>query len=727
MTPELSSNPRLDAALEYAQRYFLAVFPCFEITNGDCACPPTHSSRGRDGYCKSPGKHPRTSKGFLDATRDPVVIKRWFMRWPQANIGIATGVPSGIVVIDVDPRNGGEESFLELEQQYEELPDTPRQLTGGGGFHLVFLRPHVEYIAGKPLALGVDVKADGGYIIAAPSDHLSGRAYAWELTAGLELPLAPLPPWIAEKLARTRGVWEPSPCLVTDGYMGAAFEAAGWSLRPLGPTTWAVKCPWEEHHTSGVAGDSSTVVFAPPLGSRRGWFHCSHEHCRQRSQGEVVAIIPREADFVARKRLRLAKEFDVTKETGPPTMVGARQLEGDDWKSSIQCFGNGRISRTAGNATLFLMHLEPWQGTLEYDAFTDEVRWAKDAPRLPGFPGPRGGERLQDRHVLYVQQWFSRCKEVDFSKDIMFDAIDAAARLHTVHPVLRYLDGLVWDGVGRLGTWLSRYLGAPDHDLVHRIGVRWLVSAVARVKQPGCQADHLLILEGPQGVGKTEAIRTLGGEWYLGALPDLHSKDASQVLAGHWIVEVPELSALKGATLTRVKEWTTLRVDAFRPSYGRRVVHRPRQVVFIGTTNDAKYLTDVTGNRRFWPVRTSVIEREALRHDCDQLWAEAAVAYAAGVQWWPSAEEADEFALLQESRFREDIWETLVLRYLDGRPTVTTAEVLDMIGIPLERATRAHQMRVADILRRNGWSQRGRDEDHARRWQRGPVQEGLFS
>src|SRR4029077_15511955 len=261
LTPEPSGNPRLDAALSYAQTSFLAVFPRYEMANGDCACPLTHRSRDAKGRCGSPGKHPRTSRGFLDASRDPVVIKRWLMRWPHANIAVATGSASGIVVVDIDPRNGGDDSLHLLEQDHGPLPETPHQLTGGGGSPFLFLRPDVEYVTGRPLARGVDVKADGGYIIVAPSDHLSGRQYAWDLSAGLDLPLAPLPIWVAEPLTRPKQAYEATPCLVTDGYLGAAFEAAGWVLRPLGPTHVAVVCPWESQHSSGARGDSSTVIF----------------------------------------------------------------------------------------------------------------------------------------------------------------------------------------------------------------------------------------------------------------------------------------------------------------------------------------------------------------------------------------------------------------------------------------------------------------------------------
>src|SRR5262249_54418476 len=156
----------------------------------------------------------------------------------------------------------------------------------------------------------------------------------------------------------------------------------------------------------------------------------------------------------------------------------------------------------------------------------------------------------------------------------------------------------------------------------------------------------------------------------------LGTKDASHILSGYWIVELPELQGLKESSLARVKEWTTLRTDTFRPAYGRLVVKRPRQSVFVGTTNEFKYLTDVSGNRRFWPIATSEIDRDALRQDRDQLWAEAVVAYQDGSRWWPDCEEAVELSALQDSRFREDAWEDAILDYIAEKPVVTTLDIL---------------------------------------------------
>ena len=165
----------LESALAYARRGWL-VFPVFEATeDGHCACGRTD--------CRDPGKHPRTFHGVKEATTDAATIQAWWQRWPQANIGIATGAESGVIVVDVDPRHGGDESLRRLEDQHDRLPRTPRARSGGDGDHIYLRHPGrpqtIRNVQGLGDLQGLDLKGDGGYIIADPSLHASGRRYAW--------------------------------------------------------------------------------------------------------------------------------------------------------------------------------------------------------------------------------------------------------------------------------------------------------------------------------------------------------------------------------------------------------------------------------------------------------------------------------------------------------------------------------------------------------------------
>ena len=162
-------TPQLRQALEYAAKGWL-VLPCHEPMRHGCSC--------RRGACSSPAKHPRVERGLHDATTDPAVITRWWARWPQANVGIRTGKCSDLVVVDIDPAHGGMDALRALECELGPLPTTTTVTTGSGGLHLYFAHPDIEVrnSAGK-LGPGIDVRGDGGYVIAPPSRHASGGTY----------------------------------------------------------------------------------------------------------------------------------------------------------------------------------------------------------------------------------------------------------------------------------------------------------------------------------------------------------------------------------------------------------------------------------------------------------------------------------------------------------------------------------------------------------------------
>lgn len=182
----------IDEALTYTHRGW-QVFPVHHITDDQCSCGKSK--------CGSPGKHPRTRHGLKDATADEQTINTWWARWPAANIGLATGKESGFVVLDIDAEHGGEDSLRQLEKEYEKLPDSPISLTGGGGQHLLFAYPArgegQEVPNRVALREGLDVRGDGGYIVAPPSTHISGRKYEWEVMYHPdEVALPPLPDWL---------------------------------------------------------------------------------------------------------------------------------------------------------------------------------------------------------------------------------------------------------------------------------------------------------------------------------------------------------------------------------------------------------------------------------------------------------------------------------------------------------------------------------------------------
>jgi DNA-binding transcriptional ArsR family regulator len=184
-TSDVGRTESLDAALAYARQGF-SVFPIYEITDGRCTCDKKDD-------CNNIGKHPRTRHGFKDATTDEAIVQRWWESWPDANIGIRTGAPSGLFVIDVDPRNGGDNALEEATRRHGPLPQTLEARTGSSGKHLIFRHPGVPVrCSAGNLGPGLDVKGDGGYIVAAPSIHVSGARYQWANQASI----AGAPEWL---------------------------------------------------------------------------------------------------------------------------------------------------------------------------------------------------------------------------------------------------------------------------------------------------------------------------------------------------------------------------------------------------------------------------------------------------------------------------------------------------------------------------------------------------
>jgi len=388
-----------------------------------------------------------------------------------------------------------------------------------------------------------------------------------------------------------------------------------------------------------------------------------------------------------------------------------------DWRVGLKIDGNKGVPYPEpGNAFLMLTHGE-WAGCIAHDSFSERTYWAKLPPQPPGmadFIAPKVGDELADHHELYIQHYFSRLGLIEggvsptaFKAEAVSVAIEAAARKNTHHPLREYLTGLKWDGTNRLERWCHECLGTELNDYTRSIGTWWMISAVARALDPGCQADHMLLLEGEQGARKSTALRILAGDWYLPELPDVRGKDAAHALHGRWIVECGELEAMRrsGMTSTAIKDFLTRQLDIYRPAYGHRVLRRKRSVVFAGTTNDYQSLNDPTGARRFWPVRCMNINAQLLESWRDQLWAESVHRWECGEQYHPTAAMVPIITEEQEARYQDDSWEDIVLTAAHGHALApfTLAKAMGWLGLPPEKWTRQNETRVGAILHRAGY------------------------
>jgi putative DNA primase/helicase len=363
---------------------------------------------------------------------------------------------------------------------------------------------------------------------------------------------------------------------------------------------------------------------------------------------------------------------------------------------------------------------------------TDQNRW-KFAFNEMGGVVMCNGRRLDGPAVTTITRW-CHTRSVMVGSQAVAEVIAELADDHRIHPVRDYLNGLTWDGTKRISTWLVDYLGAEGNTYTRAIGCKWLISAVARAMNPGCKADCMLVLEGPQGILKSTAISTLCRDdaWFLEDLRDIHGKDALMQFGGKWLVEIAELQSFRGAENARLKAFLSTRTDNYRPPYARVGQDFPRSVVFAGSVNEDEYLKDPTGARRFWCFQCGTIDLTGLVAARDQLWAEAVVAYRAKESWWlDDAETIKAAQTHQENRRVEDPWEGDIADFLDGQTETTISEILTHLevspggGTQGPRAkiarTKADQMRVADILRGLGWQRTQLGERRTRSWAKTPT------
>ena len=265
------------------------------------------------------------------------------------------------------------------------------------------------------------------------------------------------------------------------------------------------------------------------------------------------------------------------------------------------------------------------------------------------------GESIDDI-CLRIRTAIIHREQFDPGSQNTYDAVRRTCLANQFDPVVEYLDGLKHDGKPRIDTWLTVYLGAEDNPLNRAIGRSMLIGAVRRAREPGCKFDFVMVLEGVQGSGKSTALRILAGDANFSDAEILSAepREQQELIVGVWIFELSELAGLRKTEVERVKMFASKTHDSARPAYGRARVDRPRRCIFAGTTNDAEYLQDATGNRRFWPVPTGTIDLDALRRDRDQLWAEAATANEEPTipqELWGAAAER------QNSRLIGDPWE----------------------------------------------------------------------
>ncbi|PKM70130.1 MAG: hypothetical protein CVU86_07055 [Firmicutes bacterium HGW-Firmicutes-11] len=338
----------------------------------------------------------------------------------------------------------------------------------------------------------------------------------------------------------------------------------------------------------------------------------------------------------------------------------------DEWIKQLKMAPRGGIEPTIENMLLILRNdpnLANLGGFNEFNYRSETfgaLPWNKDTTHRSWSDTDDAGLRHYVEKVYQVS-----------APNKLEDALALRFEENKFHPVRQYLDPLVWDEEDRLDYLLIDYLGAEDSHYVRAVTRKAFTAAVTRIMRPGTKFDFMLTLTGVQGIGKSTLIKKMARNWYSDSLISIGTKDAYEALQGVWLIEMAELTATKKAEVEAVKQFISKQEDTYRKAYARRSTVNPRQCVFFGTTNTPEFLRDMTGNRRFWPVKT---EKERIRKSVfddlddatvDQLWAEAKFYYSHHESLFLTGALEEEALKRQEehSEFNPKIG--LILQYLE--------------------------------------------------------------
>ena len=663
---------------------------------GNPECPP-----------KNWGKHPVGKDWQKRATTDLDDVRDAF-RAHRGNVGIYLGL-TRLLLIDTDSDEG------EATVQSWGLPPTLTQRSGSGGNHRHRIFRFASHqspsdVTDRRVCPGVDVKARGQFV-AAPSRHSSGGVYQW-IDA---LPVATLPDAVYERVRKTQPAHPPPLTLATDSPDQLAKRADAYITRISSAISGS-----RGHDQTFAAARAIRGFINRGLPESDGWrllleynSRCQppwseKELSHKWKQAEKAHTIPRIEDRPVPHRPNAS---------APIVQPSGSSSSGDDWMQHLMW----RDSRSGKQSLINhidnvvrILQLDPrWSGKIAFNEFAQDITVASDLPWDEYHAPSDARADWTDQDAARLSAWMRRAFQgynFDPSVSDCERAVDIVARTHGYHPVRTYLDSVVWDGTPRIGQWTSAYLGAEDTEYHRTVGLWWLISAVARIYDPGCKVDTVTILEGKQGKRKSTAIKTLvGHEWFSDAELDVTSKDASMLIQGYWMLELAEVDSLMKREPSEAKRFFSRDSEHYRPPWAKRPIVVARQCVFIGTTNLDEYLFDPTGARRYLPLRCGIIDIDAIARDRDQLWAEAVTQYQEGVRWYPQTEAAVEMLAGQQgARTSDDAWAGDVMAFLTRTATdsVTTSELFTALDIPIRDRNRAGQMRLGGIMSALGWPRR---------------------
>lgn len=610
------------------------------------------------------------------------------------------------IIVDVDPRNfpAGENSLTRLindlgADKSEWSTFTVR--TGGGGIHMYFKKPADFKIKGSLKEYkGIEFKTKGQQIVGAGSIHPeTQKPYTIKCS-----PFAPknAPQVLLDLIER------PEIELTQENKITVYTDSEQNILRYI---KFLQSCP---PAIEGKGGDVLTFKTACRgrdfALSPNKTFELMAEHFNPRCMP-----VWRIEDLKKKVNNAYSYNYDIAgKNTAEKDFEKVLTLEEqiageheEDLKWDVGA--KNRLMPTIRNTINYLLCKEyPFLGIVKMNEFTGDIVFVKPSPWHNGKKlGP-----VTDSDEIQFKYWLSRVRGFNVSTQLCHEAFIAVAEKFKFHPVREYLKSLNWDKTPRIDTWLSRYAGVDNNPYTMAVGCKTLVGAAARVFNPGCKFDQMLILEGEQGIGKSMLVSVLGGQWYSDIAITENSKDTIDAMRGCWIAEVSEMVCSRKVEVDKLKSFLSTTTDRVRLSYRRNTEDFPRQSIFIGTTNeDSGYLADTTGNRRFWPVYCTKIDIDGLKADRDQLWAEATDRYFRGEKLFLDKEEICELAKFEtEKRTYVDPWAEVIRNWFNkkdmetGKPRyiVTAQEIFEeCIGMSISRVGRRELTRLAGIMKKD--------------------------
>jgi len=479
--------------------------------------------------------------------------------------------------------------------------------------------------------------------------------------------------------------------------------------------------PWEA--VALVVGPSLAVMREQ---SGKDWSEFMEKVYRRAQDTRKVRAAERDVEEGARKER--VREVALAA-SGVPASVAAIPPNGDSWEDDLKKNADGTRHQIPYNAYVVLRN---------HPDFCGFLRWNEVAKRVEVSGGPikqfssQGIEAI----VTGVEDHLASTHDLVIPHASIARRVVMVARSRPYDPLKDYLNSVRWDNEPRISRWLTTYCGAKKEsaEYLEKVGRRWMIALVARGLSPGCKVDNVLVLESKPGTGKSSIFDILGGEWFCDTAIDIGDKDSRMMAGQYWICEMAECVSFKKTGYDQLKNFFSSRIDKFRPPYGAAMEESPRRCVWVGSTNDESWLTDPTGNRKYWPVACEYTPgaTEALRRDRDQLLAEAVAAFRAGEPWHFGYEEIPLTEAETEKRIVETPAGMLVRSWWYGlmknqRPkSVTTLEVAKEIfpDRVLRDGPDGDLMKIGHALKRMGFV-KSRETVGAREWRHYATEELL--